>query len=159
MPLHGWSLSFCNVVLILGVGWGLPTIRWVPSISAVFHTVVSFFGIIHVRESHCNNDYFFMTPVDTSLFISAALCTRFIGYGLPWYGLPLFSFSIEMGGRFQSLDVPSRATHIWGAMRAASLDVMGLGEDNNCPSFWLVHLLFVIFSAQYLKPPVDGVEF
>ena len=52
-----------------------------------------------------------------------------------------FTYSIEMGGWFQSPDVASRATHIWGAMRAVSLDVMGLSEDNKCPSFWLVHLL------------------
>ncbi len=46
-----------------------------------------------------------------------------------------FLYHIEMGGRFQSHYVPFGAAHIQGAMRAASLDAMGLGEDNNCPSF------------------------
>ncbi len=79
-----------------------------------------------------------MAPMDTSLFISfirLALCI--LSYrawpAMSW----LFPFlsSVEMGGRFQSPYVPFGAAHIWGAMRAASLDAMGLGEDNNCPSF------------------------
>jgi hypothetical protein len=50
-----------------------------------------------------------------------------------------FLFVIETGGWFQSLNVPSIVTHIGAAMRAASLNVMGVGEDN-CPSLWLVDL-------------------
>ena len=43
-----------------------------------------------------------------------------------------------------------QSNSFWGAMRAASLKVMGLGEDNNCSHFGWV-FCFVIFSAQYLN--------
>ena len=81
VPLRRWSLSFCSVVFILG----RQSVHRVHCKSAMFHTVISFFGIINVREAHCNDDYFFVTPMDTSLFITfnrAALCIRCIGYGL-----------------------------------------------------------------------------
>ncbi len=34
--------------------------------------LISFFGIINVTDAHCNDDYFFMTPMDTSLFTATA---------------------------------------------------------------------------------------
>jgi hypothetical protein len=59
-----------------------------PEKSDIVHTVISLCGVINVRETHCNDDYLFMTPIDTSLFISfiraaLALCVCGIGYGLP----------------------------------------------------------------------------
>ena len=54
--------------------------------SDTFRTAISFFEVIHVREAHCNDDYLFMTPIDTILFVSfvrAALCICGIRYGLP----------------------------------------------------------------------------
>ena len=35
---------------------------------------------IHVKEAHCNNGYFFVTPIDTSLLISSLeqLCVSVI---------------------------------------------------------------------------------
>jgi hypothetical protein len=43
-------------------------------------------------------------------------------------------------------------------MRAASLDAMGLGEDNNVPHFgWVFRC--VMFGAQYHKPPIGGIKF
>ncbi len=57
----------------------------------------------------------FMTPMDTSLYISlirVALCVSCrIGHGLPCYGLPP-SYLVEMGGQFQSPYVPFGAAHI-----------------------------------------------
>ncbi len=79
-----------------------------------------------------------MTPMDTSLFISFISVALYILLYRAWPAmlwLALFLSSVEMGGWFQSPYVPFRAAHIWGAMRVASLDAMGLGEDNNCPSF------------------------
>ncbi len=38
-----------------------------------------------------------------------ALCTCAMGYGLPWYGVAPFFYSIETGGRFQSPRVPSKS--------------------------------------------------
>ena len=49
--------------------------------------------------------------IDTSLFISfirVALGICGMGYDLPWYGLPPSFSSIEMGGWFQSPNVPSK---------------------------------------------------
>jgi hypothetical protein len=75
---------------------------------------------------------------------------------------PLLPY-VEMGGRFQSPYMTFGTAHIWGTMRAASPNAMGLGEDNNCPSFlagysalsWLVpsikSLLLVASSSIWFK--------
>ncbi len=106
--------SSCSVVLILGIGNGLLTILLLSSLkSDMVCTVISFLGIMNVGVAHSDDDCFFSTPIDTSLWISfirVVLCICAIGYGLPWYGLaPSFS-SIEMGGRFQSPKVPSKSS-------------------------------------------------
>jgi hypothetical protein len=102
-----------------------------------------------------------MTPKDTGLFISfirEALCIMLyrVWPAMVWFA-PFLSL-VEMGGQFQSPCVPFGAAHFCGAMRAESLDVIGLDEDNNCPSLWL-GILLVIFSAHYHKPPIGGIKF
>jgi hypothetical protein len=67
-------------------------------------------------------------------FIRAAMCIHYRAWPAMIWLAPFLS-SVEMGGWFQPADVPFRAAHFWGAMRAASLDVMGLNEDNNCPIY------------------------
>jgi hypothetical protein len=75
-----------------------------------------------------------------------------------------FLSPVEMGsGRFQSPYVPFRAAHICDAMRTASPDAIGLGEDNICPSFLagysalsclvpsITSLLLVVLSSIWFK--------
>ncbi len=76
--------------------------------------------------------------MDTTLFISfirVALCILLYRAWPAMLWLVPFLSCVEMGGRFQSPYVPFKSAHIWGAMRAASPDAMGLGEDNICPLF------------------------
>ena len=79
--------SFCSVVLILGIGKGLLTIRLSSSLkSVIVRTVMSFFGIMNAGEAHSDNDCLFITPIPTNLFITfirVALCICGMGYGLP----------------------------------------------------------------------------
>ena len=70
---------------------------------------------MNVRDAHYNDDYFFMTPMDTSLFISFIRVALFILSYRAWPAmlwLALFLSSVEMGGQFQSPYVPFGAAHI-----------------------------------------------
>ncbi len=75
-----------------------PVIQLVP----YYHIL---FGVINVTEAHYNDDYFFMTPKDTSLFISlvrVALCILSYRVWPAMIWLAPFLFPIEMVGWFQS---------------------------------------------------------
>ncbi len=161
MPLHRyrWRLSFCSVVLILG--W--QTLIEFP-VNQLIISILSypFLGLWMSQRLITMMITFFMTPMDTSLFVSfvrAALCILSYRVWPAMMWLAPFLYPIEMGGRFQSPKVPFRAAHIWDAMRAASLEMMGLGEDNNIvPHFGWV-FCFVIFSTQCHKLPIGGIKF
>jgi hypothetical protein len=106
--------SSCNVVLILGIGYGLRTIRLLSSVkSYIVRTVWSILGVMKEGEAQLDNSCHFSTPITIRQSISnmrVALCIFGIGYGLPWYGLaPPFS-SMETGCNFQSPSVPSKSS-------------------------------------------------
>ncbi len=106
--------SSCNVVLILGIGYGLRTIRLLSSLkSDIVRTVWSFLGMLKEGEAHYDAGCHFSNPIAIRQYISfmrVALCTFGIGYGLPWYGLvPSFS-SMETGSNFQSPSMPSKSS-------------------------------------------------
>ncbi len=83
--------SSCNVVLILGIGYGLRTMRLLSSLkSDIVRTVWSFLGIMKEGEANLDDGCHFNTPSAIShsiSFMRVALCTFGIGYGLPWYRL------------------------------------------------------------------------
>ncbi len=126
--------SSCNVVLILGIGYGLRTMRLLSSLkSDIVRTVWSFLGIMKEGEAHLDNGCHFNTPIAISRSISfmrVSLCTFGIGYGLPWYGLAPSFNSIEKGSNFQSPSVPSKALRIWGAVWVANSGVACSGACN-----------------------------
>ncbi len=80
--------------------------------SDVVRTVLSFLGLINVRDAHHDDGCQSNTPITHScliFFINMASCLCGIGYGLPWYGfIPTLS-SKNTGGRFQSPNVPSKS--------------------------------------------------
>ena len=70
---------------------------------------------MNVREAHYNDDNFFMTPMDTSLFISfirVDLCILLYRVWPAMVWLAPFLSSVEMGGWFQPPYVPFGAAHI-----------------------------------------------
>ncbi len=70
---------------------------------------------MNVTEVHCNDDYFFMTPMDTSIFISFIRVLLCILSYRAWHAmlwLAPFLPSVEMGGQFQSPYVSFGAAHI-----------------------------------------------
>jgi hypothetical protein len=58
--------SSCKVVLILGIGYGLLTMRLLSSLkSDIVLTVCSFFGMMKEVEAHLDNGCHFNTPIAT----------------------------------------------------------------------------------------------
>ncbi len=106
--------SSCNVVLILGIGYGLLTICLLSSLkSDIVRTVWSFFGMMKEGEAHLDDGCHFNTPIkiwQSISFMRVALCIFGIGYGLPWYGLAPSFNSKETGSNFQSPSVPSKSS-------------------------------------------------
>ncbi len=106
--------SSCNVVLILGIGYGFLTIRLFSSLNSdIVRTVWSFFGMMKEGKAHLDDGCHFNTPINirqSISFIRVALCIFGIGYGLPWYGLTPSFNSKETGGNFQSLSMPSKSS-------------------------------------------------
>jgi hypothetical protein len=98
--------SSCNLVLILGIGYGFLTICLLSSLkSVIVRTVWSFFGMMKEGKAHLDNGCHFNTPINIRQpvsFIWVASCIFGIGYGLPWYGLAPSFNSKETGGNFQS---------------------------------------------------------
>ncbi len=72
--------SSCNVVLILGIGYGFLTIHLLSSLkSDIVRTVWSFFGMMKEGKAHLDNVCHFNTPINirqSISFIRAALCIR-----------------------------------------------------------------------------------
>ena len=103
--------SSCNVVLILGIGYGFLTIRLFSSLkSDIVCTVWSFLGIMKEGEAHLDDGCHFNTHItirQSISFMRVALCIFGIGYGPPWYSLAPFFSSKETGGDFQSPSIPS----------------------------------------------------
>ncbi len=83
--------SSCNVVLILGIGYGFLTIHLFSSLkTGIVRTVWSFFRMMKEGKAHLDDGCHFNTPIKTRQSISfmrVALCIFGIGYGLPWCGL------------------------------------------------------------------------
>ncbi len=106
--------SSCNVVLILGIGYGFLTIRLFSSLkSDIVRTVWSFFGMMNEGKAHLDDGCHFNTPIkirQSISFMRVALCIFGIGYGLPWYGLAPSFNSKETGGNFQSLSMPLKSS-------------------------------------------------
>jgi hypothetical protein len=79
--------SSCKVVVILGIGYGLCTMRLLSSLkSDIVHTVWSFLGIMKEGEAHLGDGCHFNTPItirQSISFMRVALCIFGIGYGLP----------------------------------------------------------------------------
>ncbi len=96
--------SSCNVVLILGIGYGFLTIRLFSSLKFdIVHTVLSFFRMMKEGKAHLDDGCHFITPINMKWsisFVRVALCIFGIGYGLPWYGLAPSFDSKETGGNF-----------------------------------------------------------
>jgi hypothetical protein len=58
--------SSCKVVLILGMGYGLRTMRLLSSLkSDMVRTVWSFLGIMKEGEAHLDNGCHFSNPIAT----------------------------------------------------------------------------------------------
>ncbi len=103
-------------LLQCSVDSGLTTLSEFPANQLIISILsYPFFGIVNVTEVHCNDDYFFVTPMDTSLFISFIRVFLYILLYRAWPAmlwLAPFLLSVEMGGRFQSPYVPFGAAHI-----------------------------------------------
>jgi hypothetical protein len=106
--------SFCNMVLVLGIGYGLRTIRLLSSLkSYIVRTVWSFLGIMKEGEAHLDDGCHFSTTITirrSISFIRVALCIFGIEYDLPLFGLAPSLNSMETGGNFQSPSVPSKSS-------------------------------------------------
>jgi hypothetical protein len=70
---------------------------------------------MNVTEAHCNDDYFFMTLINTILIY----LLYWSSFGIPLYRvwpammlLAPFLYPIEMGSQFQSPYVPFEAAHV-----------------------------------------------
>jgi hypothetical protein len=106
--------SSCNVVLILGIGYGFHTIRMFSSLkSDIVRTVWSFFGMMKEGKAHLEDGCHFNTPIEirrSISFMRVALCIFGIGYSLPWYSLTPSFDSKETGGNFQSPSLPLKSS-------------------------------------------------
>ncbi len=106
--------SSCNVVLVLGIGYGFLAICLFSSLkSDIVRTVWSFFGMMKEGKAYLDNGCHFNTHTDirqSIFFIRVALCIFGIGYGLPWYGLAPSFNSKETGSNFQSPSMPSKSS-------------------------------------------------
>ncbi len=135
--------SSCNVVLILGIGFGSHAMHLLSSLKYdIVRTVWSFLGIMKEGEAHLDDGCHFSTPIAIRQSISLmreALCIFGIGYGLPWYGLAPSFNSMETDGNFQSLSVPSKSSLYLrrnvsskfqcGVLRCAKLFLIMLGRS------------------------------
>ncbi len=144
---HVKPSSSCNVVLILGIGYGLRTIHLLSSLkSDIVRTVWSFLGIMKEGEAHLDNGCHFSTPIairQSISFMRVALCTFGIGYGLPWYGLaPSFSL-MEQAVTTSPRACRQKALCIRAAMQVANSDMACSGVSNcswQCSEGLLCHV-------------------
>ena len=101
----------CNIVEILGIGYGVCIIHLFTSLkSKKTLTWPFFFGIMKVGAPHCEKGCLVKTPSLTNLVTSFLRVSKWmwgIRKALPWYGVvPGFNWNF-MGSVFQSPSVPS----------------------------------------------------